>query len=83
MSVDLCQGRRWGLEASGHLGCHGNHCAPKLAVAVSKERAQGIWWHDRMVSAAFFPQVQGLARVGSTRARPPVPILDLGGYALW
>ena len=31
-----------------------------------------------MVWAAFFPQVQGLAGVRSTRARPPVPILDLG-----
>ena len=38
---------------------------------------------NRMVSAAFLPQVQGLARVGSTRARPPVPIFDLGGNALW
>ena len=31
----------------------------------------------------FFAQVPGLAIVRSTRARPPVPILDLGGYALW
>ena len=31
-----------------------------------------------MVWAAFLPQVPGLARVRSTRARPPVPILDLG-----
>ena len=30
------------------------------------------------VCVAFLPQVPGLAR-----ARPPVPILDLGGYALW
>ena len=31
----------------------------------------------------FFPQVPDVALVRSTRARPPVPILDLGGYALW
>ena len=31
-----------------------------------------------MVWAAFLPQVQGFARVRSTRARPPVPFLDLG-----
>ena len=36
-----------------------------------------------MVWAAFLPKVPGLALVRSTRARPPVPILDLGGYALW
>ena len=54
-----------------------------LGIAVSRERAQGNCWHDRMVWAAFLPQVPGLARVRSTRARPPVPILDLGGYALW
>ena len=83
VSVDLWQGRRWGLAASGPLGCHGNHCAPMLAAAVSRERAQGNCWHDRMVWAAFLPRVPGLARVRSTRARPPVPILDLGGYALW
>ena len=40
-------------------------------------------WHDRMVLAAFLPQVPGLAHVRSTRARSPVPILDLEGYALW
>ena len=34
-----------------------------------------------MVLAAFLPRVPGLARVRSTRARPPVPILDLVGYA--
>ena len=28
-------------------------------------------------------QVPGIARVHCTRAKPPVPILDLGGYALW
>ena len=67
------------MAASGPLGCHGNHCAPKLAAAVSRERAQGICWHDRMVWAAFLPQVPGLALVHSTRARPPVPIFDLGG----
>ena len=33
--------------------------------------------------AAFFLQAPGLARVRSTRAKPPVPILDLGGYELW
>ena len=36
-----------------------------------------------MVWAAFLPQVPGLALVRSTGARPPVPNLDLGGYALW
>ena len=56
---------------------------PWLAAAVSWERAQGICWHDRMVWAAFLPLVPGLTLVRSTRARPPVPILDLGGYALW
>ena len=39
--------------------------------------------HDRMVRAHFLPQIPGLALVRSTRARPPVPILDLEGYALW
>ena len=71
------------LAASGPLSCHGNHCAPMLATAVSKEKAQGICWRDWMVGAGFLPQVQGLALVRSTRAKPPVPILDLGGYALW
>ena len=50
-----------------------------LAAAVSRERAQGNCWHDRMVWAAFLPQVQGLALVGSTRAKPLVPSFDLGG----
>ena len=54
-----------------------------LATAVNRERAQGICWHDGMVWAAFLPQVPGLALVSSTRGGPPVPILDLGGYALW
>ena len=36
-----------------------------------------------MVLAAFLPHVPGLALVRSTRARPPVSNLDLGGYALW
>ena len=72
-----------GLAASGPLGCHGNHFAPMLTAAVSRERAQGNCWHDWMVWAAFLPQVPGLALVRSTGARPPVPILDLGGYALW
>ena len=36
-----------------------------------------------MVWAAFLLQVPGLALVRSTRARPSVPILDLGDYALW
>ena len=80
VSVDFLQGRHWGLAASRLLGCHGNHCAPMLAAAVSMEKAQGICWHDRMVWAVFLPQVPGLALVRSTRARPPVPILDLGGY---
>ena len=60
-----------------------NHCAPMLAAAVSKERAQQVCFHDRMVWAAFLSQVLGLAHVRSTRARPPVPSLDLGGYALF
>ena len=59
-----------GDGSSGALGCHGNHCAPMLVAAVSKERAQGKCWHDQMVWAAFLPQVPGLARVRSTRARP-------------
>ena len=46
-------------------------CAPMLAAAVGRERAQGNCWHDRMVWAAFLPPVTGLARVRSTRARPP------------
>ena len=81
VSFDFLQGRLWGLAASRLLGCHGNHCAPMLAAAVSMERTQGICWHDRMVWAVFLPQVPGLALVRSTRARPPVPVLDLGGYA--
>ena len=44
-----------------------------LAAAVSKERAQQVCFHDRMVWEAFLPQVLGLAHVRSTRARPPVP----------
>ena len=39
--------------------------------------------HDQMVWAAFLSQDPGLAIVRSTRARPPVPIFDLRGYALW
>ena len=35
-------------------------------------------WHDRMVWAAFLPEVPGLARVRSVRDGPTVPILDLG-----
>ena len=54
-----------------------------LAAIISKERAQGNCWHDRLVLADFLPQVLGLAHVRSTRGRHPVPILDLGGYALW
>ena len=54
-----------------------------LAAAVSRERAQGNCWHDRMVWAAFLPQAPGLALVRSTRASFPVPNLDLRGYALW
>ena len=71
-----------GIGSQWALGCNGNHCAPMLAAAVSRETAQGNCWHDRMVLAAFLPQVPGLALVRSTRAGPPVPILDLGGYAL-
>ena len=51
---------------------------PCIAAAVSRERAQGNCCHERMVWAAFLPQVQWFAGVRSTRARPPVPILDLG-----
>ena len=72
-----------GLAASGPFGVHGKQCAPMLAAAVSRERAQGNCWHDQMVWEAFLPQVQGLPLVRSTRARTPVLILDLGGYALW
>ena len=82
VSNDLRQGRHWGLAASGSLGCHGNHCAPMVAAAVSMERAQEISWHDRVVWAAFLPQGPGLALVRSTCARFPVPIFDLGGCAL-
>ena len=56
---------------------------PCITTAVRRENAEGICWHDRMVWAAFLPQVPGLALLRGTRARPPVPILDLGGYALW
>ena len=72
-----------GLAASGPLGCHGNYCSPMLARAVNREIAQGICWLDRMVLAAFLPQVLGLALMRSTRGGPPEPILDLRGYALW
>ena len=54
-----------------------------LATAVRRERAQRNCWHDRIVWAVFLPQVPDLAFLRSTRAKPPVPILDLGGYALW
>ena len=57
------------VAASGPLGCHGNHCAPMLVTAVSRERAQRNWWHDRMVWAAFLPQIPGLALVRSTRCK--------------
>ena len=64
------------------LGCHGNHiCAHVSQQQLAGMRAQGDCWYDRKVWAAFLPQVRGLALVGSIRARPPVPILDLGGYA--
>ena len=59
------------MAASGPFGCSGNHCAPMVAAAVSRDRIQGNGWHDRMVWAAFLPQVSGLALVRSTRARPP------------
>ena len=36
-----------------------------------------------MVLAAFLPKAPGLALVRSTRARFPVPNLDLRDYALW
>ena len=55
-----------------------NNCAPMLAAAVSRERAKGKCWHEQMVWAAFLPQVQVFAGVRSTRARAPVPILELG-----
>ena len=54
-----------------------------LATAVNRERAQGICWFDQVNWAAFLPQVPGLAPLRSTRGGPPVPTLDLGGYALW
>ena len=54
-----------------------------LATAVRREKAQRNWGHDWMVWVTFLPHVPGLALVRSTRARPPVPNLDLGGYALW
>ena len=60
VSVDLWEGRHWGLTASGPLGCHGNHSSPMLATAVSRERAKGNCWHDRMVWSAFLPQIQAL-----------------------
>ena len=41
-----------------------------LATAVNRERAQGIFWLDRMVLAAFLPQVPGLALVRSTGGGP-------------
>ena len=53
-----------------------------LATTVSRERALGNCWHDQMVWAAFLPKVPGLAFVRSTRARPPVPILDLRGLCV-
>ena len=68
-----------GFGSQWPLGCHDNHCAPMLAAAVSRERAQGICWHDWMVWAAFLPQVPRLPLVHRTRAKPPVPFLDLGG----
>ena len=74
-----CDKAGFGDWHSGPLRCHGNHCAPILAAAVSRERTQGNCWHDRMVWAAFLAQVLRLALVRSTRARPPVPILDLLG----
>ena len=66
------------MAASGPLGWNSNYCARMLATAVSREKAQGISWHNRMVWAAFLPQIPGLALVCNTRARPPVPILDRG-----
>ena len=42
-----------------------------VSAAVSRERAQGNCWHDRLVLPFFLPQVQGLALVRSTRARTP------------
>ena len=53
-----------------------------LAVAVSRERAQGIWWHDRMVWAAFLLQDPDLALVRSTRARPSVPTFGPRGLCV-
>ena len=70
------------MAASGPLGCHGNHCAPMLAAAVSRKRAQGKCWHERMVWAAFLLQVQGFAGVRRTRARPPVPIFGPRGLCV-
>ena len=70
------------MPASGRLGCHGNQCAPMLAAAFSREKAQGNCWHDRMVLAAFLLQVPGLALVRSTRARPSVPTFGPRGLCV-
>ena len=67
-----------GIGSQWALRLPRNHFAPMLATTVKRERTKGNCWHDRMVWAAFLPQVPGLAR-----ERPPVSILDLGGYALW
>ena len=68
------------MAASGPLGCHGNHCALMLATAVSREEStRELLARPDGLGSFFFPQVPGLALVRSTRAKPPVPILDLGG----
>ena len=70
------------MAASGLLGCHGNHFAPMLATAVSREGAQGFCWYDRMVWVAFLPQVPGLALV-LAHVQGPGANFGLRGYVLW
>ena len=53
-----------------------------LAAAVSRKRAQGNGWHDRMVWAASFPKIPGLAVVRSTRAKPPGAIFGPSGLCV-
>ena len=57
---------------------------PCLAAAVSRERAQGeLLARPDGFGAAFLPQVPGLARVCSTRARPPVAIFGPRGLCVY
>ena len=81
MTLDKAGAGDW--QPVGLSVAHGNHCAPMLAAAVSRERTQVNCWHDRMVWAAFLPEVPGLAPVRCARDGPTVHFLDFGGYALW